>query len=167
MQQIPEQKSISKRFLDLLKGFHPIISYDALTGAPEVSFKFTEEKMAEKTLFGIFQFLESQEKPILIAIDEFQQVANYPETNTEALLRSQIQRLTNARFIFSGSNKHMMAELFNSAKRPFFSSTQMMYLTPIPEDKYSSFIKDKFNEAGKEINNEAIHFILQWTRSHT
>lgn len=167
LQQIPEQKSISKRFLDFLKGFHPIISYDALTGAPEVSFKFTEEKMAEKTLSGIFQFLESQQKPILIAIDEFQQVANYPETNTEALLRSQIQRLTNARFIFSGSNKHMMAELFNSAKRPFFSSTQMMYLTPIPEDKYSFFIKEKFNEAGKEINNEAIHFILQWTRSHT
>lgn len=167
LQQIPEQKSIGKRFLDLLKGFHPVISYDALTGAPEVSFKFAEEKMAEKTLAGIFQFLESQEKPILIAIDEFQQVANYPETNTEALLRSQIQRLTNTQFIFSGSNKHMMAELFNSAKRPFFSSTQMMYLTPIPKDIYSSFIKDKFQSTGKNISDEAIHFILQWTRSHT
>ena len=44
LQQIPEQKSIGKRFLDLLKGFHPILSYDALTGQPEISFEFTEQK---------------------------------------------------------------------------------------------------------------------------
>lgn len=167
LQQIREHKSIGKRYLDLLKGFHPVISYDPLTGSPEVSFKFEEAKMAEKTLSGIFQFLEKQEKPVLIAIDEFQQVANYPETNTEAVLRSQIQRLTNIHFIFSGSNKHMMAELFNSAKRPFFSSTQMMYLTAIPENKYASFIKNKFEEARRQISEEAVYFILQWTRSHT
>lgn len=90
LQQIPEQKSIGKRFLDLLKGFHPILSYDALTGQPEISFEFTEQKGAEKTLTAIFQFLETQDRRILIAIDEFQQIANYPETNTEALLRSYI-----------------------------------------------------------------------------
>ncbi len=132
LQQIPEQKSIGKRFLDLLKGFHPILSYDALTGQPEISFEFTEQKGAEKTLAAIFQFLETQDRRILIAIDEFQQIANYPETNTEALLRSYIQQLKNVRFIFSGSNKHMMNELFNSAKRPFFSSTQMMPLAAFP-----------------------------------
>lgn len=91
LQQIPEQKNIGKRFLDLLKGFHPILSYDALTGQPEISFEFTEQKCAEKTLAAIFQFLETQDRRILIAIDEFQQIANYPETNTEALLRSYIQ----------------------------------------------------------------------------
>ena len=133
LQQIPEQKSIGKRFLDLLKGFHPILSYDALTGQPEISFEFTEQKGAEKTLAAIFQFLETQDRRILIAIDEFQQIANYPETNTEALLRSYIQQLKNVRFIFSGSNKHMMNELFNSAKRPFFSSLFPMQVIRIAQ----------------------------------
>lgn len=167
LQQIPEQKSIGRRFLDLLKGFHPVITYDSLSGIPEVSFKFAEQKEAEKTLSSIFEFLEAQEKPVFIAIDEFQQVANYPEINTEAILRSYIQRLNNIQFIFSGSNKHMMTEIFNSAKRPFFSSTQMMPLDAIAEDKYSAFIKEKFNEAGREISDEAITFILTWTRRHT
>ena len=76
LQQIPEQKSIGKRFLDLLKGFHPILSYDALTGQPEISFEFTEQKGAEKTLAAIFQFLETQDRRILIAIDEFQLPGN-------------------------------------------------------------------------------------------
>lgn len=167
LQQIPEQKSAGKRFLELLKGFHPIITYDPLTGQPEVSFGFTEPKMAERTLAGIFQFLEEREKPVLIAIDEFQQVAYYPEANTEALLRSYIQRLTNVRFIFSGSNKHMMTELFNSAKRPFFSSTQITHLSSIAEDKYSVFIRSKFMDVGRVISEEALCFILSWTNSHT
>lgn len=167
LRQLPEQKSFGKRFIELLKGFHPILSYDALTGQPEVGFEFREIKAAEKTLAGIFRFLEEQEKPVLIAIDEFQQIANYPESNTEALLRSYIQQLTNTQFIFSGSNKHMMAELFNSAKRPFFASTQMMYLSVIPNDKYSAFIREKFAEAGRIITEDAILFLLEWTRSHT
>lgn len=167
LQRIPEHKSFTKRFIELLKAFHPTITYDALTGQPEVSFEFQETKMAEKTLAGIFQFLENQDKQIVLAIDEFQQVANYPEKNTEAMLRSHIQQLRNIRFIFSGSNKHMMAELFNNAKRPFFSSTQLMYLNPISEDNYNSFIKNKFTEAGKNIEDEAIRFILRWTRLHT
>ena len=104
LQQIPEQKSIGKRFLDLLKGFHPILSYDALTGQPEISFEFTEQKGAEKTLAAIFQFLETQDRRILIAIDEFQQIANYPETNTEALLRSYIQQLKN--FLLTWTRTH-------------------------------------------------------------
>ena len=167
LQQIPEHKSFGKRFLDLLKGFHPVISYDPLTGAPEVSFGFTEMKTTEKTLTGIFQFLENEAQQAVVAIDEFQQVANYPEVNTEALLRSRIQNLQKTRFIFSGSNKHMMAEIFNSAKRPFFSSTQMMYLNPISQDAYYTFIKNKFEEGGKKIDDEAIGFILEWTRLHT
>lgn len=167
LRQVPEQKNISKRFLDLLKGFYPVISYDPLTGLPEVSFKFNEQKESERTLTGIFQFLEMQERPVLIAIDEFQQIANYTETNTESLLRTHIQHLKNVQFIFSGSNKHMMAEIFNSAKRPFFSSTQIMPLTIIPPDKYKSFIQKQFINAKREISDEAVSFVLNWTRSHT
>lgn len=167
LQRIPEHKSFTKRFIELLKAFHPTITYDALTGQPEVSFEYQGTTMAEKTLAGIFQFLEDQDKQVVLAIDEFQQVANYPEKNTEAMLRSHIQQLRNIRFIFSGSNKHMMAELFNNAKRPFFSSTQLMYLDPIAEENYSLFIKDKFTEAGKMIEDDAVRFILQWTRLHT
>lgn len=167
LQRIPEHKSFTKRFIELLKAFHPTITYDALTGQPEVSFEYQETTMAEKTPAGIFQFLEEQDKQVVLAIDEFQQVANYPEKNTEAMLRSHIQQLRNIRFIFSGSNKHMMAELFNNAKRPFFSSTQLMYLDPIAEENYSLFIKDKFTEAGKMIEDDAVRFILQWTRLHT
>jgi len=102
-----------------------------------------------------------------MAIDEFQQIAEFPEKNTEALLRTIIQTLKHTHFIFSGSKRHMMLEMFNTANRPFFSSTQVMGMVEIPEDKYKAFIREKFAERRRSIDDEAIDFILSWTLTHT
>jgi hypothetical protein len=167
LKKFPQNKSIGKKFIDLIKGFSPVISYDALTGNPEISFNYAQEKQYEHSLKGLFSFLEQQNKQIIIAIDEFQQIANYPEKNTEALLRTIIQPLKNVVFIFSGSHKHLLIEMFNSAKRPFFSSTSPLHLGNIPSKKYATFIKKIFKNRDKHIDDESVDFILTWTRVHT
>jgi hypothetical protein len=60
-----------------------------------------------------------------------------------------------------------MLEMFNTANRPFFSSTQFLSLSEIPSDKYKQFIREKFAERNRSIDDEAIDFILSWTLSHT
>ncbi|MDH5609896.1 MAG: ATP-binding protein, partial [Cyclobacteriaceae bacterium] len=111
--------------------------------------------------------LDNQGVKLLIAIDEFQQILNYPEKNTEALLRSIIQDLHYINFIFSRSNQHLIAMIFNHAGRPFFSSTQFLSLTPIDRSAYTDFIKYHFVLAEKSIAEDAIAFLLEWTRTHT
>jgi hypothetical protein len=165
--KFPEKKGIGKRFFDFLKSFHPVITYDALNGQPEIHFEFNQPKRYEHTLQSIFHFLDNQQIKVVLAIDEFQQITHYPEKNTEALLRSIIQTLKNIRFIFSGSKKHLMIELFDTAKRPFFSSTQMLGLSEIPDIRYKKFIHEKFEERNRKIDDEAVDFILDWTLSHT
>ncbi|MDR0828521.1 MAG: ATP-binding protein [Prevotellaceae bacterium] len=165
--RFPEKKPLGKRFLTFLKSFRPVITYDALTGEPEIHFEFSHQKEYEHTLRSIFQFLDNQQVKVVLAIDEFQQIASYPETNTEALLRTIIQTLKNIQFIFSGSKKHLMAEMFNTANRPFFSSTQMLGLSEIPKIKYAQFIREKFEERNYTITDEAIDFVLSWTFAHT
>lgn len=85
---------------------------------PEVSIDIATDK-EETTLKEIFNYLQSSEKRCYIAIDEFQQITEYPEKGVEALLRSYIQFLPNVRFIFAGSKQHVMQEMFLSTKRPF------------------------------------------------
>jgi len=167
IKKFPEKQSIGKRFMQFFKSLHPVLSYDALTGQPEVRFEFTQARDYERTLGAILHFLEEQKAPILLAFDEFQQVAMYPEKNTEAILRTIIQTLHNVQFIFSGSNQHLMIEIFNSAKRPFFSSTQSLVLSEIPADLYSEFIRRHFVENKRTIDTETIDFILEWTCNHT
>jgi hypothetical protein len=167
LKAFPETNSLGKKFMILLKSLRPVISFDSLNGEPEVSFDFSNPKQNEQSLAGLFLFLERQEIRIVIAIDEFQQIATYPEKNTEALLRTLIQPLKNVQFIFSGSNKHMLSDIFNSTKRPFFSSTQAMSLSPIPQDKYLSFIKNLLKTNKRQITKDALLFIADWTRLHT
>ena len=69
----------------------------------EISLSFSVDKIkAEMTLNGIFDYLASKKNRVVIAFDEFQQILEYPEKGTEALLRSRIQFLENVNFIFFG-----------------------------------------------------------------
>jgi len=165
--KFPHKKGIGRRFFDFLKNLRPVITYNDLSGKPEIRFEFVQPAAFEHTLRSLLQFLDNQQMQIVLAIDEFQQIADYPEKNTEAFLRTIIQTLKHTQFIFSGSKKHLMLEMFNTANRPFFSSTQVMGLAEIQEDKYKAFIQEKFTERKRQITDEAIDFILSWTLSHT
>jgi hypothetical protein len=165
--RFPEKHGIGRRFMNLLKGLKPTISYDSLSGQPEISFGFQTPQSTEYTLLSLFQFIDNQEIKIVVAIDEFQQIAIFPEKNVEAILRTIIQTLKNTNFIFAGSKKHLMLEMFNSANRPFFASTQTIGLSEISKEKYSNFIVEKFANRKRTINSEAVDFILEWTLSHT
>jgi AAA+ ATPase superfamily predicted ATPase len=166
-EKFPERKTFGEKLWDFIKGFQPVITYNALTGQPEIKFNFTDISDCERSLKNLFLFLEKQDTPILIAFDEFQQISEYPETNTEAILRTIIQTLKNQRFIFSGSRKHIIAEMFLNANRPFFSSTQMMDLEAINRKEYNDFIRTHFFKHDKEISAETVDFILDWTYTHT
>lgn len=163
----PERQSIGKRFLSFLKTLSPTISYDPYTGVPEVSLHIANEQQRQHTLSGLFQFLEEQNIPALVAIDEFQQITSYPEKNVEAVLRTAIQTLKQTRFIFSGSQQHLLIEMFEHQKRPFFASTSPMYLDKINSDDYATFISKHFNQHKKPIDQAAIEYVLDCSKRHT
>lgn len=165
--KFPQKQGFGRRFFEFLKSLRPVITYDDLRAMPEIRFEFAQPKEYEHSLSNLIQFLDNQQLKVVLAIDEFQQIASYPEKNIEALLRTIIQTVKNTQFIFSGSKKHLMLEMFNTANRPFFSCTQIMGLVEIKEDKYKSFIREKFAERKRQIDEEAIDFILSWTLSHT
>ena len=127
-------------------------------GMPKFSFDIAPTT-AEMTLKEVFAYLKSKDRRVVVAIDEFQQVAEYPEKGVEALLRSEIQFLPNVRFVFAGSRKHMMEEMFASPKRPFYQSTQIMSLREISRDIYSSFAEKFFKDAGRCYNSEMFSIV--------
>ena len=131
--------------------------------------QFTYQNQTEKehTLEGLLNFLEQQQQPVLLTIDEFQQVREYDNENVEALLRTYIQRLHNVRFIFCGSRKHLMTDIFSNPSRPFFASTQFLGLETIAAESYGNYITKMFTAGGKEIDAEAVAQIMQWSRRHT
>jgi hypothetical protein len=167
LKAFPEESSVGKKFLGILKGLRPSFGVDPLSGSPQVQFTYQNQTEKEHTLEGLLTFLEQQQQPVLLAIDEFQQVREYDNENVEALLRTYIQRLHNVRFIFCGSRKHLMTDIFSNPSRPFFASTQFLGLETIAAESYGNYITKMFAAGGKEIDTEAVAQIMQWSRRHT
>lgn len=161
-----DKKTSVRSFFKFIGGMRPVLSYNALSGNPELSMTFQSENEKHQTLSSIFQFIEKQDKKTIIAIDEFQQIRKYG-TNMEALLRSYIQPLKNVQFIFCGSKKHLMTEMFTDARNPFYESTRCIYLEKINREAYADFIVKMFVKAKKTITDDAVTFILDWTKIHT
>jgi len=137
-------------------------SYD---GMPQLSMGL-QGGQVDSGLRELFDFLEKRKKPVIIAFDEFQEVANYPE-KAEALLRSFVQRLNNVVFIYSGSSRHILQNMFFGPKQAFFQSSESLMLDKINVDEYSRFIEYCFNYGNKKIEKGAIDYLLEFSETHT
>ena len=152
-------KKLRKQFVTLLKSLSASFGYDPLQNTPTFDVKIGDIIKPEYTLGEIFEYLENVDKRCLVVIDEFQQITRYPEKNVEALLRTHIQKLSNANFVFSGSRRRIMEEMFFSYKRPFYQSAKALQLEPIERETYLDFATTHFNQAGKDIDPDAFYHV--------
>lgn len=164
---VPRNKRMARGFLKALVSLKGKFSYDALTGIPSFSIQLGDITHPELTLEEIFEYLDKADLRCIVAIDEFQQIVNYPERNIEAVLRTYIQHSTNCNFIFSGSQRHILQEMFVNTARPFFNSATFINLGPIPQADYVEYIIRLFKERGKKITKENAMKIYERFEGHT
>ena len=150
-----------KQFVTFMKSLSGSFGYDPVQNTPTFDVRLGDIQLPEYTLREIFQYLESVDKRCLVVIDEFQQITRYPEKNVEEILRTHIQKLSNANFVFSGSRRRLMEEMFFSAKRPFYQSAKPLRLEAINQDVYFDFAHTHFQQAGKDISKEAFTYIYE------
>ena len=158
------KKNLLTGIKKLFKGLHASLSLSA-DGSPQLGLSITESQI-NPGLDQLLQYLENRKKIVIVALDEFQQVATYPE-NAEAILRTIIQQLNNVYFIYSGSSNHILQNMFYSAKQPFYQSSESLVLDKIDSDKYTKFINWCFESNNKTITIEAINHFLDFTQSYT
>lgn len=152
----PKGRKAWELFLNTLISVRAGFSLD-LSGLPSWNIELGDIKSPAVTLDEIFRYLEQADKPCIVAIDEFQQIAGYPEKNIEAELRTLIQHCRNAHFIFAGSQRHLMGEMFISPARPFYQSVSIMHLKAIDLNAYIKFASSHFSALGKKIDTEVVH----------
>lgn len=152
---------LRRLFVTTLQSLSASFGYDPVQNVPTFNIKLGDINQPDFTIEEIFRFLEQADKPCLVVIDEFQQITKYPEKNVEAILRGHIQKMQNANFVFSGSQRHIMEEMFFSSRRPFYQSAKSIRLESIDNAVYGDFVGKHFQEAGKEIDPEAIDYVYQ------
>ena len=157
----PKGKQCRERFFQIITSLQMGFKWDALSGEPSFDISLGDIQAPQTTLDEIFEYLEAADMPCVVAIDEFQQISNYEEKNVEALLRTKIQQCKQTQFVFAGSKRHLMSNMFNSSSKPFYQSAICMGLDPIPLETYTSFASRLFEERGKHVSEELISRVYQ------
>ena len=166
-QTVPYGKKLTQKLVQALKSMNGKFGFDAATGLPSFNIALGDIDYPELTLEEIFHYLQQADRPCIVAIDEFQQIAKYPEKNIEALLRRHIQTIDNCRFVFAGSERHLLGMMFDSASRPFYKSADNISLDAIVRDKYVAFIENAFRKFGKNITTSTASKAYDLFEGHT
>lgn len=151
----PKGRAAWEKFLGAISSIRPEISFD-INGQPSWSVGLGEIRNPATTLGEIFSYLQSADRPCIVAIDEFQQITKYGDATIEAAIRTYVKQTTNAHFIFSGSHRHLMDGIFTSPSRPFYQGVTIMNLKPLSLQKYTEFAIEKFSERGKSIDPDVV-----------
>lgn len=151
-----KSEKMRRLFITTLRSLSASFGYDPIQNTPTFDVKLGDINMPEYTIKEIFDFIEQADKRCLVVIDEFQQITKYPEKNIEAILRSYIQKQSNANFVFAGSQRTILEEMFLSSRRPFFQSAKLIQLEAIALPVYQEFVIKHFREGDKDIMPEAI-----------
>lgn len=151
---------------NFFSAFRPTMTFDATTGMPTFSLDIAKDKK-EQSLQRIFEYLAQSGKRCYIAIDEFQQITKYPDTDTEALLRSFIQFVPNVYFIFAGSQQHMMSDMFLSPERPLYQGAQMITIKEIDETTYYVFASSYFTRRKQSLPESVFHYLYEKVEGQT
>jgi len=160
-------EKLLKSVNEALKSIKFNLSIDSETGATSVSPSF--EAINEKTVLEeLMSMLSrySRKRKLVIAFDEFQDVANYTEEGFEKRLRSFIQQHSNICYIFSGSQQHLIAEMFNSNMRAFYKLAESFPLKKIETKHYIPWVQDLFSRKKVDLPADLIKEIVERFENH-
>jgi AAA+ ATPase superfamily predicted ATPase len=150
-----------------LKSIRLNLSLDPATGGTSISpaFEAVNEKIVLEELMNILSKY-SQKHKLVIAFDEFQEVANYTEEGFEKRLRSYIQQHSNICYIFSGSQQHLITEMFNSNNRAFYKLAESFPLKKIETKHYIPWIQNLFSRKKVHLPAKFIETIIETFENH-
>ena len=166
-QTVPHGKKMVQQFIKAIRSLSGKMGVDVSTGLPTFTLGLGDIEHPEYTLDEIFRYLQQADLPCIVAIDEFQQIGQYPEKNVEALLRGHIQKIDNCKFVFAGSEKHMLGRMFDSRNRPFYKSADSMVLEAIERSEYVSFICRMFVQCDRSIDTTLAEKVYDMFEGHT
>jgi len=143
------------------------ITLDTLTGSPTITpFAHTREK--DRALEEVFAVLGklSQKRKLAVAFDEFQEIVGYGGDAFEKRLRSIIQQQGDVSFVFSGSQRNMITQMFRDNNRAFYKMAASYPLKRIEPNDYVDWIEGLYAKDGRSISPSVIGDVVWRCESH-
>lgn len=112
--------------------------------------------------------LEKKHSKAVMFIDEIQELVKLEESfQIEGALRDFAQRAKNLTFIFSGSNRRLLIDMFNNREKPLYELCDQMTLNKISAEIYENYLNKIAQQTwGETLPKGVIDKILAITQCH-
>ena len=163
-------EKLLQRARNLFKGLTPVLTVDDF-GKPQLTFSAVHRKIEPPLLSEVLsapgRIAESSPgKQVLVVFDEFQEIRNFKDDRVERILRSEVQKHHDAAYIFCGSRKHMIREMFLKSGNPLYRSASHYPIGCIAAKHWVPFIKERFQMKGIFPEDSIIEDICPITDGH-
>lgn len=138
-------------------------------GSPQWGIGFDRNREAEsleEVVSCLEGYLERKDRYGVVVFDEFQQIAEIEGDKIERRLRTAIQAQRRISYLFVGSKKHLLYDMFNNPNRPFYRSGKIFPLGRIPREDLGRAIQDRFKEINVSVDEEAVEKIVETAECH-
>jgi len=136
----------------------------------ELSFgiDFTDRKLSFDEILDLPQTIAAEKnKNVIVCIDEFQNINDYPDSlGFQQKLRAHWQLQNKVCYCLFGSKRHMLLHIFNDYKMPFYKFGDILFLQKIKREDWVLFISKRFTDTGKTIDNELCGMIADLVKNH-
>lgn len=166
-------EKIPKRALLLAKEIFNTAQIRAAYGKLELSMDFNRRK--EKPAYHVLDILErldrlaeKSKQHIVLFLDEFQSISEItPDHAIESVLRQVAQLTKSIAFIFSGSNRHLLNQMFDDRNRPLYKLCERITLERITEASYTKHLQKISQKTwGEELSERTLDYLFQCTECH-
>jgi len=120
----------------------------------------------EDVLESVERYSKSKKKKVVVCFDEFQQISLFNTDKVQKMMRSSFQKHKNISYIFMGSKKHLIFDIFNNPSKPFYKSGKSFPLCKIKDEELLKFAQHKFKQSGKVISRELLSAVIQECETH-
>jgi hypothetical protein len=139
-------------------------------GRPQIEFGVNRQANVipylEDVLTAIKKYADGKKKRATVVLDEFQQITFFGDDKVEKQIRTEIQNHRNVSYIFMGSKKHLIHDMFGNPTRPLYKSVKHFPLGKIKEEELIKFIRNKFRNKKMQIPDKFLHNIVSISECH-
>lgn len=164
----PKAKQARQKLVSFMQEYHPKLTLTLLGQKLEVSAPKSPDTSIIDLLVGLDTAAKEYNKRVVICLDEFQQVGLLKEHHSlEASIRHAVEISTHVTYIFSGSSRHLLHQMFSSKSKPLYHLCEIMEIDRIKNETYFTILFQRaVKKWGNGIKEAAISEILSLTKCH-
>jgi len=159
---LERESGFVEKILRSLSQLKPTLGLDPLTGQPSISLDATV-RLKPDSMDGLLDMIEAvhRRKRVIVVLDEFQDILNLKDCKVAlANLRSKVQFHAKIPYVFVGSIRNKMGEIFTHPESPFFKSAVSLDVGPLDEEQFLSFLTKKFARGKRRIDPPALQCLF-------